>query len=81
MLAQDGHHVLVGDFNLHHPRWGCQTTMTHHKSSETLLEILYEANMGLIPLEGTFTWKIRGSQSTFDLTFISKELEDTIIAC
>lgn len=22
IIAQEGHHILVGDFNLHHPKWG-----------------------------------------------------------
>lgn len=79
ILAQEGQHVLVGDFDLHHPRWGGRTTVTHHKLAEDLIEILGEENMELILPEGTVTWKNKGNQSTIDLVFLSKELEDTVI--
>ncbi|KAI0995171.1 hypothetical protein K3495_g13010, partial [Podosphaera aphanis] len=81
ILAQDGHHVLVGDFNLHHPRWGGKAVVTHHKLAEDLIDMLGEKNIELILPEGTITWSNRGSQSTLDLTFVSKDLEDKIAEC
>lgn len=37
--------------------------------------------MELILPEGTVTWMRRGSKSTLDLAFVSKELEDSILEC
>ncbi|KAI0995575.1 hypothetical protein K3495_g12605, partial [Podosphaera aphanis] len=81
ILAPEGQHILVGDFNLHHPRWGGSTVFSHHKLAEHLISVLSDHNMELILPQGTITWKSRGSQSTLDLAFISKDLEDTVIGC
>ncbi|KAI0990829.1 hypothetical protein K3495_g17358 [Podosphaera aphanis] len=43
--------------------------------------MLGERNMELILPKGTITWKNRGSQSTLDLVFLSKELENTVLEC
>ncbi|KAI0993834.1 hypothetical protein K3495_g14350, partial [Podosphaera aphanis] len=80
ILSYDGQHILVGDFNLHHYRWGGQVP-SHHKTAEDLLEILESKGMKLILPEGTITWKSRNSQSTLDLAFTSNSLEETIIRC
>ncbi|KHJ35175.1 putative zinc knuckle domain protein [Erysiphe necator] len=40
-----------------------------------------ERNMELILPEGMITWQSRGSQSTLDLAFISKQLLGTVIRC
>ncbi|KAI0991034.1 hypothetical protein K3495_g17153, partial [Podosphaera aphanis] len=37
--------------------------------------------MELVLPEGTITWSNRGSQSTLDLVFLSKELEDLVTIC
>lgn len=37
--------------------------------------------MKLVLPEETITWSKRGSQSTLDLIFLSKELEDAVICC
>ncbi|KAI0995875.1 hypothetical protein K3495_g12307 [Podosphaera aphanis] len=81
ILAQEGKHVLIGDFNLHHPRWGRKTVLSHHKLAETLIDIVSERNMELILPKGTITWKSRGSQSTLDLIFVSKPLEEMVVKC
>ncbi|KAI0998157.1 hypothetical protein K3495_g10034 [Podosphaera aphanis] len=81
LLSKEGQHILVADFNFHHPRWGGQTVLSHHKLSEDLIDILGSKNLELILPEGTITWSNRGSQSTLDLTFVSKNLEDTVTKC
>lgn len=81
ILAQKGKHVLIGDFNLHHPSWGGQVVLQHHRVAEDLMGMLCDANMELILPEGLITWKSRGSQSTLDLAFVSKELEDNVMKC
>lgn len=81
ILSQDGHHLIVGDFNLHHPLWGGQGVLSHHKVAEDLIEILTQKNMELILPEGTITWQRRGSHSTLDLAFISHRLLGTVMRC
>ncbi|KAI0996003.1 hypothetical protein K3495_g12178 [Podosphaera aphanis] len=81
ILPQEGHHLLVGDFNLHHPRWGGQSVLSHHQVAENLMDITTGRNMELILPEGTITWQIRGSQSTIDLAFISNSLLETVMKC
>ncbi|KHJ32561.1 hypothetical protein EV44_g4324 [Erysiphe necator] len=81
ILSKEGHHILVGDFNLHHPRWGGQRVVSHHTLAEDLIEILAHKDMELVLPEGTITWSNRGSQSTLDLIFIFKELEDSVTRC
>ncbi|KAI0991993.1 hypothetical protein K3495_g16193, partial [Podosphaera aphanis] len=80
-IISKGLHILVGDFNLHHPRWGGQMVLSHHKLAEDLIEMLGDKNMELALPEGTITWENRGSQSTLDLVFLSKELEDSVTTC
>ncbi|KAI1001176.1 hypothetical protein K3495_g7023 [Podosphaera aphanis] len=55
--------------------------LSHHKLAEDLIEILGDRGMELALPEGTITWNNRGSQSTLDLVFISKDLEGSIITC
>lgn len=81
LLSKTGRHILVGDFNLHHPRWGGLTVLSHHKLAEDLIEILGNKDMELVLPEGTITWSNRGSQSTLDLVFLSKELEGLVATC
>ncbi|KAI1003707.1 hypothetical protein K3495_g4497 [Podosphaera aphanis] len=80
LLSKEGHHILVGDFNLHHPRWGGQTVFSHHKLAEDLVEQLGSREMELALPERTITWNNRGSEGTFDIVFLSKELEDSVIS-
>ncbi|KAI0991245.1 hypothetical protein K3495_g16942, partial [Podosphaera aphanis] len=81
LLSKEGHHILVGDFNLHHPSWGGQTVLSHHKLAEDLIELLGSREMELALPEGTITWSNRGSKSTLDLVFLSKKLEDSVKSC
>lgn len=81
LLSKEGQHILVGDFNLHHPRWGGEIVLSHHKLAEELIELLGSKNMELVLPEGTVTWSNRGSQSTLDLVFLSKDLEEFVTFC
>ena len=81
LLENDGNHALVGDFNLHHASWGGTTITAQHKIADRLNEILSDHKMELILPQGTITWMSRGSQSTLDLTFVSQELEGSILEC
>lgn len=80
MLLPQGHHIITGDFNLHHPRWGGQAVQSHHSLAEGLIETMQEHQMDLITPEGLVTWKTRGSQSTLDLAFTSPAITSQVLS-
>lgn len=81
ILEKEGYHILVGDFNIHHVSWGGQAVTVQHKIADSFNDILSDQKMELILPKGTITWMSRGSQSTLDLVFVSKELEGSVLEC
>lgn len=82
-LQMPGQHIIVGDFNLHHPWWGGPSIPTQHDSADLLIEIVQEANMDLVLPEGTVTWRRKNgsASSTIDLVFVSLGLVDSVLTC
>src|SRR5271154_4357783 len=39
--ADGTEHILIGDFNLHHPYWSGNERLTRHMAADHLLEIIY----------------------------------------
>jgi len=74
-------HIIIGDFNLHHPYWSGLTRLTQHAAADTLLDIARNEALILATPQGTTTWQSRGLQSTIDLAFISSSLENELIKC
>ena len=74
-------HVLLGDFNLHHPLWNDSTRTTQHASADQLLDVIEEANLSLTLPKGTITWEARQSFSTIDLVFMSDDLVARLEHC
>jgi exonuclease III len=74
-------HILLGDFNLHHPLWAGLSRPTQHASSDILLDIARNHSLELATPQGTVTWRSRGTHSTIDLTFVSETLASKIIKC
>ena len=68
-LQSSGEHIIVGDFNLHHPLWGGVLLPTQHALADDLIDIALEANLELMLPPGTITWRARQSMSTLDLVF------------
>jgi len=81
LLARDGEHVLLGDFNLHHPLWCGVRNPTVHAAAEPIVEITTQNGLTLASPKGETTWEARGSTSTIDLVFLSKALQDRLITC
>lgn len=77
LLTNEGHHILVGDFNLHHLRWGGPAVCSHQNIAETLMNMLAEKDKELTLPGGKIIWSNRGIQSTVDLVFVSRTLEDS----
>lgn len=80
-LAMQGQHILLGDFNLHHPLWGGITSPTHHTLANHLIETATAANLNLALPRGTITRRRGNSKSTLDLIFTSQWIEERIINC
>jgi endonuclease/exonuclease/phosphatase family metal-dependent hydrolase len=74
-------HILLGDFNLHHPAWNNEGRMTHDDQADTLLEITRTRSLELTSLSRKPTWRARGLESTIDLVFMSQTLLDQLIKC
>lgn len=74
-------HILLGDFNLHHPYWSEPSRLTQHAAVDQLLDIIGAANMELIFSPGTVIWKARQSSSTIDLVFLSAKLVPKLEHC
>lgn len=66
-------HVVVGDFNAHHPAWGGPGVQIEAEA-ERILEIADEHDLILTTEEGIITWERKEQYSTIDLTFISNNL-------
>lgn len=71
-------HVLVGDFNLHHPRWGGNNTQSQHWASDHLITITERAQMNLLLEPGTVTWENSRSCQTLDLVFGTLGIQQSI---
>ncbi|KAI7106877.1 hypothetical protein KC340_g1239 [Hortaea werneckii] len=80
-LSHPGEHMLVGDFNLHHPLWGETLLPTQHTLAHDLIEATTRGNMELILSQGTVTWKSGNSMSTLDLTFATSGIAEQVLQC
>lgn len=80
-LEREGEHVLLGDFNLHHPRWGGGAVFTQHNTADYLISQTEEAGMSLLLEPGTVTRKDRNGTSTLDLIFATTWIENRVREC
>jgi exonuclease III len=74
-------HIVVGDFNLHHPLWSGLARPTQHAAADILLDIARNASLELVTKSGIETWRARGTYNTIDLSFISQDLGEKLIKC
>ena len=81
MLATSDEHILLGDFNLHHPYWSGTTCMTQHAQADQLIDVLNDAVLVLKLFRGIITWKARGSTSIIDLMFRSENMANRLKRC
>ncbi|PIA82976.1 hypothetical protein CB0940_12191 [Cercospora beticola] len=80
-LAEPGEHLLVGDFNLHHPFWGGSTVLVQHALADALIDITEQAQLQLTLPPGTVTWQSRQSESTLDLAFATEWIAQRLLQC
>jgi len=80
-----GEHIILGDFNLHHPLWAGPSYPHQHILADNLLEQMRNAGAQLALPQGTITRDIRKNNSTerttIDLIFATEALQDSILSC
>jgi exonuclease III len=80
-----GEHIFLGDFNLHHPLWAGPSYPHQHILADNLLEQMRNASAQLALPQNTITRDIQKGnsteQTTIDLIFVTKILQDTILNC
>ena len=55
LLKNKGGHIILGDFNLHHPLWNSPTYDKHHYIADELLDIVSEIGAALYTPKGLVT--------------------------
>ena len=55
LIENKGRHIILGDFNLHHPLWNDPTYDKHHYIADDLLDIVSEIGAILYTLKGLIT--------------------------
>ncbi|OQD64945.1 hypothetical protein PENANT_c410G08752, partial [Penicillium antarcticum] len=75
-----GEHIILGDMNAHHPRWGGSGTRADQEAKQ-LLEIANEWGLELTTQQGRPTWSRNDQSSVIDLTFITSNLVSRLINC
>jgi len=73
-------HLVLGDFNLHHPAWGGPGIAPHAETSH-LLQFLDKTGLLQLTDPGVTTWSAQGNKATIDLTFASPALYERTIEC
>jgi endonuclease/exonuclease/phosphatase family metal-dependent hydrolase len=81
LLGMAGQHILLGDFNLHHPLWGGDSVTSSHEMAHTLIQHTITAGLSLTLPAGTKTREASGSSSTLDLVFMSQWLKERLWHC
>jgi len=71
LLRAEGEHILLGDFNLHHPFWGGVTVTCADNAADDLIRATEAAGLSLATEAGMETWVKGISRSTLDLVFTS----------
>ena len=80
-LVRPREHILLGDFNLHHPLWCGPRNPSTHAAADRLVSAMFEHNMALVSPKGVTTWEAHGHTSTIDLVFMSPFLQQQVVRC
>ena len=79
-LAEEGEHIVVGDFNSHHPQWGGLGVESDAVSGR-ILEIVDHYGLELLLPQGTITWQRNEQKSTIDLSWAIQGAASRLIRC
>ena len=82
LIGLEGRHIILGDFNLHHPLWNSPTYDKHHYIADDLLDIVSEIGAILYTPRGLATRNcqrgIHHEKTTIDLLFSNVENIESI---
>jgi hypothetical protein len=76
----EGHLILAGDFNCHHPVWGGRATATEPQAEHLLTETR-RRGLEIATPEGIPTWRRNQMHSVIDLTFTSPGITARTLRC
>ena len=81
LFKKSDEHILLENFNFHHSIWNALQCFIKHNMIDELLYIVNEADLQLLTLSETVTWKDRKQSFTVNLIFSMTDLEQQIISC
>jgi hypothetical protein len=81
MIIAGAEQVVLGDFNLHHPRWNCSNRITRHLAADRLNTITDEAGLTQCVPSETITYRHPNAVSKVDLCFLSPGLFSRLLSC
>ena len=80
-LQEPGEHLVLGDFNLHHPLWNPPGYRHTDAKAERLLDIATGKDLGILLPEGAITYKKGTARTTIDLTWATPRLREHLNYC
>ena len=72
-------HILIRDFNFHHPQWNNSGRFTYYCAANKLLAITQSMELELTFSKEAVTWTARELESTIDLVFALEKLR--VVEC
>jgi len=81
LLTSNAEHVLLGDFNLHHPLWGGVAVVAPEDEADDLIRFTEAAGLEIATECGVETWARGNQKQTLDLTFITGWVLDRLTTC
>ena len=80
-LDAGSEHIVVGDFNLHHPLWAGPRQLDQHEEADDLIDVSITNALDLLTPQGIKTWKTSRSAQTLDLAWASWTLSGFMEGC
>lgn len=74
-------HLVVGDFNLHHPYWGGPRCLTRHAMADQLINTATNAGLDLLTPPGMITREMNQQRTTIDLTLGHEWVTSRLLKC
>ena len=81
ILRMQNENIIVDDFNLHHSLWARSFYSRQHALSETLLDLMREADAMLTLFEDIIIKDCHEERTTIDLFFTTDALINRLIKC
>jgi exonuclease III len=80
-LQSEGEHIVVGDFNLHHPQWNNNLRRAPQPEALYLAGLMEGLQLTQVVPPGSTTWHRGASETTIDLAWLEPTLLNRLIKC